>query len=338
VIGDRDAFLSAIDIGAPHAEQGAIVTFGAKPDEPNTQYGYIEADEGRAISDGSFAIARFVEKPDAATAAQFLQTGRFFWNSGIFLAKASTLLEEMRQFLPSSLAAISRAIANASADGALVRPDVEAFSQAENISIDHGIMEKTARGMVVPVQMDWSDVGSWDAVWKLGAKDAAGNVIQGNVVTIGTTESLVRNEGGLLVATVGLDKMAVVAVPDAVLIAPLDRVSEVKEIVAALQRHDRDYLASPAKSLHPWGSCETVQFALGPTVRRIVVAPGKAMQVHNQLPSNWTVTSGTAELAVGDEITILRKGHSIQLPGGERRSVTNRGDSPLELVEVELRS
>ena len=234
VIGDPDAFRKAVEIGTAHANQGAIVTFGATPTEPSTQYGYIEANTSAPARDGAYPIARFVEKPDAATAAEYVASGRFSWNCGIFLAKATTILAEMREFLPASLDMISKAVAEATIDGLFVRPAADAFNRAENIPIDIGIMEKTSRGIVVPVEMQWSDVGSWDAVWKLGPRDAGGNMIQGEVLALDTKDSFLRNDGEVLVATVGLERIAVIAVQDAVFVAPMDRVSEVKKIVEAL--------------------------------------------------------------------------------------------------------
>lgn len=239
VIGNREAFMRAIEVGLPYAKDGAIVTLGVTPTEPNTQYGYIEADPQRPLSNGAFAIARFHEKPDAEKAAAYLASGRFFWNAGIFLAKASTILGEMRQFLPDSLDAVSTSLADAGLDDLFVRPAENAFNRAENISIDHGIMEKTSRGVVVPAQMDWSDIGSWDAVWKLGEKDDANNVTSGDVLAVGSNHSLLRGEDGVLVAALGLEKMAVIAVEDAVLVAPLDRIDELKTLVEQLRAGKR---------------------------------------------------------------------------------------------------
>lgn len=235
VIGDREAFLRAVDIGLPHALEGKIVTFGAQPTEPNTQYGYIEAATGGGLGGGALKVERFHEKPDAVKAAEYLRTGRFFWNSGIFLVKVGALLREMREFLPDSLDAITRSVAEALIDGPFVRPAADAFNQAKNISIDHGIMEKTSQLVVVPVQMDWSDVGSWDEVWKLGRKDAANNVIRGDVVALETGNSLLRSDGGPLVATIGIENMAVIAVEDAVLVAPLSRMSDLKQLVEEIK-------------------------------------------------------------------------------------------------------
>lgn len=233
VIGDRDAFLKAIAIAVPHAMSGAIVTFGAAPSEPNTQYGYIEARSGG--EGDAYEIARFHEKPSAAKAAEYLESGHFFWNCGIFLVKTSTLIGEMQRFLPQSMEAIGAAVSKSAVDGRFVRPSREAFSKAENISIDHAIMEKTSRGVVVPVHMQWSDIGAWDAVWKLGQKDEAGNVTQGDVVILDSRNSLLRSEGHATIAAIGLENIAVIAVDDAIFVAPLDRVAEVKAVLAALK-------------------------------------------------------------------------------------------------------
>ncbi|MEA3067070.1 MAG: mannose-phosphate guanylyltransferase / mannose-6-phosphate isomerase [Sphingomonadales bacterium] len=337
VIGDRQAFIKAVETGIPHAEQGAIVTFGARPTEPNTQYGYIEARTGDGSGDGAFPIARFVEKPSAEKAAEYIESGRFFWNSGIFLVKASTLLDEMRQFLPDSLDAILRSLAEATTDGLFVRPSPEAFAEAQNISIDHGIMEKTARGVVVPVQMDWSDVGSWDAVWKLGPKDADNNVTQGDVVALDTRNSLLRSDGTALVAAIGLDKMAVIAVRDAVFVAPMDRVSEVRDLVAGLKGQDRDCVVLPAKVARPWGSYETI--ADGPRfqVKHIIVDPGErlSLQMHVHRSEHWVVVRGSAEVTVGEKVSMLQENESTFIPAGTRHRLANPGKVPLELVEIQ---
>ena len=337
VIGDRDAFLQAVEIGRRHAAAGAIVTFGASPTEPNTQYGYIEADDRQASADGAFPIARFVEKPDAAKAAEYLATGRFFWNAGIFLAKASTLLEEMGRFLPDSRSAIERSVAQATTDELFVRPAADDFNQAENISIDHAIMEKTSRGMVVPVQMDWSDVGSWDAVWKLGAKDAANNVLHGDVVALNTSNSLLRSEGGALVAATGLDNMAVIAVRDAILVAPLDRIADLKTLVEEVKGRNGHRVIEPAKVARPWGSYESV--AAGPCfqVKHIVVDPGEklSLQKHQHRSEHWVVVRGFAEVTVGDQVSILQENQSVYIPAGTKHRLANPGTVPLELVEVQ---
>ncbi|MFL6759419.1 mannose-1-phosphate guanylyltransferase/mannose-6-phosphate isomerase [Sphingomonas sp.] len=337
VIGDADAFMAAVAIAIPHAENGAIVTFGARPTEPNTQYGYIEADTSQSFPDGASPIARFVEKPSAAKAAEYVESGRFFWNSGIFLMKPSTLLDEMREFLPASLEAILRAVKEARIDGLFVRPAAAAFAEADNISIDHGVMEKTARGIVVPVEMQWSDVGAWDAVWKLSPKDTEGNAIHGDVVALDTRNSLLRSDGQAMIATVGLDRMAVIAVRDAVFVAPMDRVSEVKELVAGLQREERDCVLTPPKVARPWGSYETIGDGPRFQVKHIIVDPGEtlSLQMHFHRSEHWVVVRGSAQVTVGETVSILQENQSTHIPAGTRHRLANPGKVPLELVEIQ---
>ena len=337
VIADAEAFVAAVRIGIAHAEEGAIVTFGAKPSEPNTQFGYIEVDSDRAFGDGAAPIVRFVEKPDVETAADYLASGRFFWNSGIFLMKAGTLLNEMRQFLPDSLDAIIAAVSKASVDGSFVRPEAEAFGKAQNISIDHGVMEKTSRGVVVPVEMKWSDVGAWDAVWKLSPKDCEGNATSGDVIAVDTRDSLLRGDGQAMIAAIGLEKMAVIAVRDAVFVAPMERVAEVKELVESLRREERDCVLIPPKVARPWGSYEAI--ADGPRfqAKHIIVDPGEtlSLQMHFHRSEHWVVVRGSAEVTVGDAVSILQENESTYIPAGTKHRLANPGKVPLELVEIQ---
>ena len=337
LIGNRRAFLDAVAIGAGHAEQGSIVTFGVKPGEPNTQYGYIEADTDRKFGDGACPIARFHEKPDLARATEYLASGRFFWNCGIFLMKARIFFDEMRQFLPDTLDAVTAAVRSATTDDLFVRPESRAFGEAASISVDHGIMEKTTRGVVVPVDMDWSDVGAWDAVWRVAAKDDSNNVTQGRVVAVDTRNSLLRTDGSAVVAAVGLDNMAVIAVSDAIFVAPLDRASDVKELVGKLKTGGRDTTVLPAKVARPWGSYQGV--ADGPRfqVKHIIVDPGEtlSLQMHYHRSEHWVVVRGSAEVTVGDEVSILQENESTFIPAGTKHRLANRGKVPLELVEVQ---
>ena len=336
VIGDRQALLDAVAIGVPHADEGSIVTFGAQPSEPNTQYGYIEAKADQQFPDGAFPIACFHEKPNAKSAAEYVASGRFYWNCGIFLARASTLLDEMRQFLPNSLDAITNALSGATTDGTFVRPSADAFGRAENISIDHAIMEKTARGVVVPVQMHWSDVGAWDAVWKLGKKDSSANVTEGRVVAVDTRNSLLRTDGRAVIATIGLDGMAVIAVSDAIFVAPLDRASDIKELIGQLG-NEPDVVTLPARVARPWGSYETV--ASGPRfqAKHLVVDPGEelSLQLHYHRSEHWVVVRGTAEVMIGDHVSILQENESTFIPAGTKHRLANRGKVQLELVEIQ---
>jgi mannose-1-phosphate guanylyltransferase/mannose-6-phosphate isomerase len=338
VILNRDALLAAISAGATDAETGAIVTFGALPTEPNTQFGYIEAQIDKETGGRAVPIARFVEKPDAEKAAGYLATGRFYWNTGIFLLKASTLLEEMRRFLPESLDAIKASVANGTTDGVFIRPHTDAFRRATNISIDHGIMEKTSRGMVIPVEMGWSDVGSWDAVWKLGSKDANENVTQGDVVALDTSASLLRSEKGApLIATVGINHLAVIAMADAVFVSPLDRVSDVKQVVDRLKADARECVVSPPRITRSRGSYESI--ARGPSfeVKHITVDPGERLssQAHDRRSAHWVLVRGSAEVTVGEQVSILCENESIFIPAGTDHALTNNGSIPVELLEVQ---
>ncbi len=337
VITDRPAFLRALEAGRPYAEDGAIITFGAAPTEANTQYGYIEADTSANDTRAVLSIARFVEKPDAAAASAYFASGRFFWNSGIFLAKASALLGEMRTHLPDSLAMIEQAIASAELDMPFVRPEPTAFARAENISIDHAIMEKTSRGMVVPVHMGWSDVGSWDAVWKLGAKDGANNVVQGDIVALDSHNSLLRNEGGGTIAVAGLNDMAVVAVRDSVMIAPLDRMANLKALVDKVGAANSDRVTTPAKVFRPWGSYESIASGPGFQVKSIIVDPGEklSLQLHHQRSEHWVVVRGRAEVTVGERVSTLEANQSVYIPVETKHRLVNPGSEPLELIEVQ---
>jgi mannose-1-phosphate guanylyltransferase/mannose-6-phosphate isomerase len=233
-IGNASAFHTAVRAGIAAAADGAIITFGIVPHCPSTEYGYVEAQGCDPKPLQVLPVARFIEKPNAEVAATYVASPRFFWNSGIFLLKASTLIEQMREFLPDSLDAISRSVAQASREGPLVRPDPLCFSEAENISIDYGVMEKTTKALVIPVQMAWSDVGSWAAVWEIASKDADHNSIEGDVVVIDTRNCLLRNDGPQTIGAIGLEDFVVIAAGDAILIAPISRAADVKSLVEKL--------------------------------------------------------------------------------------------------------
>jgi mannose-1-phosphate guanylyltransferase/mannose-6-phosphate isomerase len=337
VIGDREAFVAVVRTGVAHAQSGAIVTFGAEPNGPNTQYGYIEAQTDQKFPDSTFPISRFHEKPDAEQAKQYLATGRFYWNAGIFLVKASALLDEMREFLPASLDAITQAVADGETDGVFFRPSATAFERAENISIDNAIMEKTPRGIVVPAKMDWSDVGAWDAVWKLADKDSSNNAVAGDVASIDTRNSLLRSDGSRVVAAVGLENMAVIAVSDAVFVAPLDRAADVKPLLEKLKAENHDCVELPAKVARPWGSYETVASGSRFQVKRIIVDPGERLSLQNHVhrSEHWVIVRGAAEVTVGDKVSILQENESTYIPVGTKHRLANPGKVPLELIEVQ---
>ncbi len=337
LIGDNAAFREAIQRGISQAEAGAIVLFGAEPVGPNTQYGYIEVDRDKKPADGVFGIRKFTEKPDAATAADYASSGRHLWNSGIFLVRASVLIEEMQHFLPKSLEAIKRSLADAVVDGIFVRPAAKAFGKAENISIDHGLIEKTSRGVVVPMALHWSDVGSWSAVWESGTKDAGKNVFRGDIVAIDTRGSLLRADGPALIAAVGVSDTVVIATRDAIFIAPIDRASEVSALVAALKAEDRPCVTTPPKVARPWGSYETMGSGERFQSKHIIVDPGEilSLQMHYHRSEHWIVVRGTAQVTVGDREWLLHENESTYIPAGTKHRLANPGKVPLELVEVQ---
>jgi len=335
-IGDRPALLKAIEAGVAQAEEGAIVAFGIRATEPQTEYGYIEFDPDGEPGE-ALPIARFVEKPSADKAMEYLASGRFLWNSGLFLVKASSFLGEVKAFMPDTVAAISESVANTRQDGPFVRPASGPFRRIESMSIDHGIMERTSRGVVVPVDMDWSDVGSWEAVWQLGPKDSGNNVMDGKVVALDTRDSLLRSDGRAVVAAIGLEKMAVVAVSDAVLIAPIDRLGDMRKLVEQVEAAHGPSLAAPPKVARPWGSYEVIAAGAGFQVKHVVVDPGQALslQLHRQRSEHWTVIRGSAEVTIGDKTSVLREHETAVIPIGMRHRLANPGDVPLELVEVQ---
>lgn len=337
VVEDVASFHEAIQRGIPAAERGDLVTFGVRPDSPNTQYGYIELGEADESFSGVHRVARFVEKPDAKLAKEYLESGRFAWNSGIFLFKASAFLDEMRRYLPDSLDAISKAMASPAKDGLFIRPDPAPLEDAPNISIDHGIMEKTDRCVVVPVDMGWSDVGSWEALWKISPRDEQNNVVQGEVLAMDCKNSLVRSHDGGLVTAVGLDGMAVIAVRDAIFVSPLDRAADVKLLVDELQGQGSERVVSPAKVARPWGSYETLDEGPRFQIKRIVVGPGErlSLQKHYQRSEHWVVVHGTAEVTVGDTVDLLQENQSTYIPAGTIHRLANPGKVPLELIEVQ---
>lgn len=336
VIEDRAAFEQAIREGMEAANQGGIVTFGVRPTEPNTQYGYIEVDESAGVG-GARRVRRFAEKPDRETAQGYLQAGGFFWNSGIFLFRASALREEAERLMPDSLEAVGRSLAAKSIDGLFVRPDKAAFVAIPSISIDYGIMEKTERAFVVPVDMHWSDVGSWNAVWQLSNHDQQGNALMGDVLAIDTSDSFIRAEGGATVAAIGLEKMAVVAVRDAVFIAPMERAAEVREVVDRLKQEGRELAIMPSRVERPWGSYETKDRGPRFQIKHILVAPGEqlSLQMHYHRSEHWIVVSGTAEVTVDGKVQLLQENQSTYIPAGGTHRLANPGKVPLELVEVQ---
>ncbi|ONG46942.1 mannose-1-phosphate guanylyltransferase/mannose-6-phosphate isomerase, partial [Pseudoroseomonas deserti] len=315
---------------------GRIVAFGMKPTAPETGYGYIEAGSALDGLEGVAAIARFVEKPDAATAARFLAEGRHLWNSGMFVATAATLLAELERLAPELLAAVRGAVEGATRDLDFIRLDPEAFAAAPDISIDYAVMEKTAHAAVVPADLGWSDVGSWAALWEVSPKDAAGNATQGPVALYGARNCYVRSEG-ILAGVVGLEDAVLVVTDDAVLAMHRDRAQDVKKLLEQLKADGRPQATEHRRMYRPWGHYEGLIKGDRFQVKKISVKPGEklSLQKHFHRAEHWVVVAGTAIVERDAERIMLRENESIYLPLGCVHRMENPGMIPLTLIEVQ---
>ena len=331
VVRDVAGFQRAVREASSAAEAGALVTFGIVPDAPETGFGYIQAEAG----DGLRQVLRFVEKPDAATARSYLDAGGYYWNSGMFLFRASRYLEELARFRPDIVDAVRAAHAAARHDGDFVRLDKDAFSACPSDSIDYAVMEKTADAMVLPVDIGWNDVGSWSALWDVAERDADGNAHHGDVIAVDSRNSYAYAQR--LVALVGVDDIVVVETDDAVLVARKDKVQEVKQVVARLKQEQRSQAVLHREVHRPWGSYDSVDNGGRHQVKRIKVKPGAALslQMHHHRAEHWIVVSGTAEVTRGEETLLLSENQSTYIPLGVTHRLRNPGKVPLELIEVQ---
>ncbi len=330
-----DALAAALAHAVAAARAGRFVTFGMKPTAPETGYGYIEVGP-ELPAGGVHEVASFVEKPDAMRAAELASDGRHLWNSGMFMFTAAMLLGEMDALAPRVMEAVRSAVANRTDDLDFTRLEKAAFTACPNISLDYAVAERTAHAAVVPADLGWSDVGSWNALWDMGAKDAAGNVSQGDVLLENTRRCYARSDG-MLTAVVGLDDTIVVTTEDAVLVMHRDRAQDVKKIVERLRAAGRHEAASHNRAYRPWGFYESLINGERFQVKRIVVKPGErlSLQKHFHRAEHWVVVAGTA-LVVRDEATVMvRENESIYLPLGCVHRLENPGRIALELIEVQ---
>jgi mannose-1-phosphate guanylyltransferase/mannose-6-phosphate isomerase len=340
VVSDVPALLRALEAAALAAQAGRICTFGIRPTRPETGYGYIEAGAalGGAAAGGHAAleVARFVEKPDAKTAADWLEGGRHLWNSGMFVATAGTLLAELAAHAPEVLAAARAGVADGRRDLGFVRLGA-GFAEAPSVSIDNAVMERTALAAVVPCDPGWSDVGSWDSLWDIAPKDEAGNAAVGPVATLGARNCYIRSEG-ILTAVVGLEDVVLVVTDDAVLACPRDRAQEVKAMVERLKAAGRKEATEHRRVYRPWGSYEGVAHGDRFQVKRIVVRPGAklSLQKHYHRAEHWVVVAGTAIVERDKERILLRENESVYLPLGCVHRLENPGMIPLTLIEVQV--
>jgi len=335
-VADTAALHRALGIAAAAARAGRIVTFGMHPTAPETGYGYIERGTPLADAAGAFAVARFVEKPDAAEAARLIADERYLWNSGMFVFTARTLLDELELHAPAVLHAVRQAVADCRADLDFIRLGASAFAAAPSISLDYAVAERTSRAAVVPADIGWSDVGSWGALWELGSKDAAGNVALGDVFLEASRNCYVRSDG-MLATVVGLDDAVVVVTEDAVLAMHRNHAQDVKKIVDRLKAAGRHEAVAHNRIYRPWGHIEDLTHGDRFRVKRLVVSPGHRMslQRHTQRAEHWVVLDGVARVTRDDETVMLRENESIYLPIGCAHRVENCGVDPLVLIEVQ---
>ncbi|WP_257265015.1 mannose-1-phosphate guanylyltransferase/mannose-6-phosphate isomerase [Endozoicomonas sp. ONNA2] len=337
VIKDVAAFHQAVEAALPAARDGKLVTFGIVPTHPETGYGYIKASkELIGNSEQAALVENFVEKPNLETAQGYLASGDYYWNSGMFLFKASRYLEELNKFRPDILEACEKAIAIQNADLDFVRLDEVAFKACPDESIDYAVMEKTTDAVVVPLDAGWSDVGSWTSLADICDKDESGNSVQGDVLLQDTRNTYVRSEKKLI-ATVGVDDLVITESDDAILVAHKDRVQDVKKIVDRLKAENRTEVKLHRKVYRPWGAYDSIDMGERFQVKRITVKPGAqlSLQMHYHRAEHWIVVKGTALITNGDEEILLTENQSTYIPIGTVHRLENPGKFDLELIEVQ---
>lgn len=338
VIKDEVRFREHLGNAIEAAESGKLVTFGIQPTRPDTGFGYIKIRGGLVHGSGIYEVERFTEKPDRDTAEQFIKEGNYFWNSGMFVWRASVILAEIRQYLPAVYEVIQAIIAESRAAGTFQQAVEKHFAAMPSISIDYGVLEKSGRVSLIPCDIGWNDVGSWQAVHEISNKDENGNTLQGNVIALGCTNSLVRAEKRL-VAAIGLENVCVVETADAVLVSKSDQTQRVREVVDILHKNGATEHVYHAKVNRPWGSYTVLEEdSDGFKIKRIEVAPGArlSLQSHSRRSEHWVVVSGTATVTNGDEVITVQKNQSTYIPIGAKHRLENLGTEPLHIVEIQV--
>lgn len=336
VITDVAAFEAAVRRASVAAAQGKLVTFGIEPTHPETGYGYIQSGIALAAAEGCFEVARFVEKPDAATAQEYLDAGNFYWNSGMFLFKPSVFLSELQQYAPAMVSAVSNAVAQSYQDLDFVRLHEASFAESPADSIDYAVMEKTKLAAVVPASMGWNDVGSWTALKEVQPNDDAGNATRGDVFLKNVKNTLVRAESRF-VAAVGVEDLLIVETSDAVLVAHRDCAQDVKNIVDHLKASGRNEHKVHPRVYRPWGWYEGIDVGERFQVKRIMVKPGErlSLQMHHHRAEHWVVVSGSAMITVDNVTKLYTENESTYIPIGSTHRLENPGKLPLHLIEVQ---
>ncbi|WP_394220704.1 mannose-1-phosphate guanylyltransferase/mannose-6-phosphate isomerase [Alteromonas gracilis] len=332
-IKNETAFHEAIIKAETLAEQGKLVTFGIVPDQPHTGYGYIKA--GAALNNG-FEVADFVEKPELETAKQYVESGDFFWNSGMFMFKASRYIEELHTHNPEMLEVCRQAIETEAPDLDFIRVDKDVFATCPDDSIDYAVMEKTDSAAMVPLNAEWSDVGSWTSLWETSEKDNNGNVCIGDTILENTKNSYINAEQRL-VSVIGLDDVIVVETKDAVMVAHKDDAQSIKNVVNKLKAEKRPEFEFHREVFRPWGSYDSIDSGARFQVKRITVKPGEklSVQMHHHRAEHWIVVSGSANVTIDDDTQLVTENESVYIPIGAVHALENPGKIPLELIEVQ---
>jgi len=336
VIRDVPAFQKAVRVALPAAEQGKLVTFGVVPNAPETGYGYIQRAESGQAPPGVHRISRFVEKPSVDKAQQFVKSGEYYWNSGMFLFRARRYLQELERLAPEITKVCATSASSAKSDLDFTRIDPKAFEACPADSIDYAVMEKTSEAVVVPLDAGWSDVGSWAALHNACEADARGNVSRGDVIAEDSSGCYLYSESRL-VAVVGLQDHVVIETKDAVLVAPKDRVQDVKKLVFRLKEQGRYEHSLHREVFRPWGSYDSIENGPRFQVKRLKVKPGAtlSLQMHHHRAEHWIVVSGTARITRGDEVFLLEENQSTYIPVGVRHRIENPGKIPVHIIEVQ---
>lgn len=336
LIGNGAAFHAAVHEAEIQASHGHLATFGIIAKSPETGFGYIRKGEPLPNSRNTFKVREFVEKPDLKTAEQYIASGEYFWNSGMFLFPVKVLLEELQQLRPDILSACETALNEAKTDLDFIRLDSAAFTACPSDSIDYAVMEHTHKAVVVPADIDWNDIGAWNSIWDVSPKDINQNVIRGDVIAEEVNNSLIRAESKLVVA-IGTTDLMIIETADAVLVAPRDRAQDVKLIVDKLKKQKRSEHLYHDRVYRPWGWYEGIDAGERFQVKRIMVNPGAKLssQMHHHRAEHWVVVSGTAMVMRGEEELMLCENQSTYIPLGSKHRLENPGKVPLHLIEVQ---
>ncbi len=336
VIKNKFAFEQAVNAAKAFADAGELVTFGIVPTAPETGYGYIKASQTQGAA---YEVDQFVEKPNASLAKEYLESGEYYWNSGMFLFKASSYLAELENFRPDILSACQLAMESVEADLDFIRVNKAEFMKCPDDSIDYAVMEKSKHVKMVPMDAGWSDVGSWSSLWDVSAKDKDDNFIKGDVLAVDTSHSYLHAENKLI-ATVGVDNLIVIETKDALLVAHKDKVQKVKEVVNQLKANGRTEHKIHREVLRPWGKYDSIDFGERDQVKRITVKPGEklSIQMHHHRSEHWIVVSGTAKVTNGDKTFLVAENQSTYIPLGVVHALENPGKIPLEMIEVQTGS